>query len=203
MQTAQQILADSRRSNVSSAPTLHQSAPSTASSSTSERMKNFWLRMTKLFGSRWSSQFGDCDDGTWASALRGVTTPVLADAIGRIAMSGREFPPSLPEFLAICARAAGLPDAADAYADACHSRWSHPVVYEAARRIGVHELRTRAERDMLPKWREQFGAVCAQWMRGDRWESPTVAELPNRAVRKADRAVACRHIENMRGLLRA
>ena len=157
--------------------------------------------MTKLFGSRWSSQFGDCDDGTWASALRGVSTPVLADAIGRVAMSGSEFPPSLPEFLAICGRAAGLPDTATAYADACHRRWSHPVVYEAARRVGVHELRTRAERDMLPRWRENYGAVCAAWMRGERWESPVAQSLPTRVRRPVSAEYVKSQLSGLKAIL--
>ena len=65
-------------------------------------MANLWIRLTKQFGARWASQYGDCDDGTWASALRGVDSLTLGQALGRVALSGSEFPPSLPEFLGYC-----------------------------------------------------------------------------------------------------
>lgn len=164
-------------------------------------MANLWLRMGKQFGARWTSQYGDCDDGTWAAALRGVDTPTLGNALGRVALGGSEFPPSLPEFLAICGRACGLPDAGSAYADACHNRWRHPVVYEAARRVGIYELRTRAERDMLPKWREHFGSVCAAWMAGERYTMPEALRITRQKSVPSTPESAATHIAELRRTL--
>lgn len=166
-------------------------------------MANLWIRMTKLFGGRWASQYGDCDDGTWRAALAGVASDTLGKAIGLVAASGREFPPSLPEFLAICARACGLPDCATAYRDAAHRRWTHAVVYETARRIGVHEVTTLRERDILPAFREAFGIVCAEWMSGTRWQSPAApAQRIARPVpRPTSREDAMRHLASIRAQL--
>lgn len=153
-------------------------------------MKRLWVRMAMIFGGLWSSQYGQADDGTWRSALRHVSNETLADAIGRVALSNFEFPPNLPKFLAICARSAGLPDSQSAYADAAMSRWSHPIVYEAARRVGVFEIRTRPERDMRPAWTEAFGLVCAEWMSGKRFESPTSVAIEKLAPKPCSAAGA-------------
>lgn len=161
-------------------------------------MANLWLRLGKQFGSRWTSQYGDCDDGTWAAALRGVDTSILGNALGRVALSGTEFPPSLPEFLAICGRACGLPDAGSAYASACHNRWSHAVVFEAAKRVGIYELRTRAERDMLPKWREHYGAICAAWMAGERFAVPESLRITRQKSVPSSRDSAAAHLAAIR-----
>lgn len=157
--------------------------------------------MQKLFGGRWSSQYGDCDDGAWRSALAGVSSQTLGKAIGMVAMSGSEFPPTLPEFLSICGRAAGLPDCTKAYRDAAHRRWSHAVVYEAARRVGVHEVVTHRERDILPKWREAYGMVCAEWMAGSRWQQPESARIDSPVPRPTSREDALRHLANIRARL--
>lgn len=165
------------------------------------RMANLWIRLTKQFGARWASQYGDCDDGTWASALRGVDSQTLGQALGRVALSGSEFPPSLPEFLAICGRASGLPDAGTAYANACHNRWSHAVVYEAAKRVGIYELRTRAERDMMPKFREHYGAVCAAWMAGERFSVPGALRVTRQKPAACRPEVAAAHMAKLRQAL--
>lgn len=161
-------------------------------------MANLWIRFGKQFGGRWTSQYGDCDDGTWEAALRNVSNETLGQAMGRVALSAAEFPPTLPQFIAICARAMGLPDVAKAYADACHSKWSHAVVYEAAKLTGVFELRNRSERDMMPRFREQFGAVCAAWMAGERFEPPVMGRIEKHKPVPCPRDVAMAAMQKAR-----
>jgi hypothetical protein len=194
MQTASQILENSRRTNALSQLTQQPQA-------NDKRMASLWLRFGKLFGSRWSSQYGDCDDGTWASVLRGVDSITLSDAVGRVAMGGSGFPPNLPEFLAICARAAGLPDSSSAYVAACHASWTHSVIYETARRVGLHELRTKSERDILPRWREHYGAACAAWMSGERWETPEIKTPICEVHRLASRELVMAQVASLRQML--
>lgn len=165
------------------------------------RMARLWLQFIDMFGSRWVGQYGDCDNGTWANALSCVSDQAMSDAFGRVALSGTEFPPSLPEFLAICARSSGLPDAGTAYTDACHHRWSHQVIYETAKRVGLFELRTRQERDMMPKFREHYGAVCASWMRGERFEVPKTERLEKQATPPCRPEVGMSHLAKMRMML--
>lgn len=150
-----------------------------------KRMAALWLRMTSMFGGRWTSQYGDRDDGTWAAALSAVASAVLGDALGRVAAAGGDFPPTLGGFLAICARAYGLPDPVAAYRDAAHLRWTHIAVYETARRVGIFELRNRSEREMLPVWREEYGLVCQQAMAGANFQPPKTAQIEESKARPA------------------
>lgn len=125
----------------------------------------------------------------------------MGKALGRVALGGGEFPPSLPEFLMFCARAAGLPDRATAYAHACHSRWSHPVVYAAAKRVGLFELRHRSERELKPLWNEHYGAVCAEWLAGARFEAPEAKAIERKSFVPASRETALKHLSEMKAML--
>lgn len=58
--------------------------------------------MAMTFGHRWTSQFGTEDDGTWQQGLRGITPDQVRSALEAIDQSGEAWPPSLPEFRALC-----------------------------------------------------------------------------------------------------
>jgi hypothetical protein len=127
-------------------------------------MAQLWKAFARMFGGRWSSQYGASDNGTWGMALRFVDNNSFEEAIDRVIRDGSGFPPTLPEFVSICSKCMGLPDASAAYLDACHSRWTHDTVYETANRVGLFELSHRSEKEMLPRFKEVFGTVCAEWM---------------------------------------
>ena len=69
-----------------------------------------WKRMTHIYGNRWASSFGSVEDGgklssvaaTWAKALDDITPQQLADGLNACLRSGNPWPPSLPEFRAMC-----------------------------------------------------------------------------------------------------
>lgn len=72
---------------------------------------NLWERMTHIYGHRWTSAYGEAavHDGelsdtakTWASGLRGVTGDQLADGLRACVERVDPWPPSLPEFVALC-----------------------------------------------------------------------------------------------------
>ena len=73
---------------------------------------NLWERMTHLYGHKFSAAFGERaanPDGsltdvahTWAGGLRGITGAQLAAGLRTCIESGNEWPPSLPEFRAMC-----------------------------------------------------------------------------------------------------
>lgn len=54
------------------------------------------------FGHRWTSQYGEEDDGTWLQALRGITPDQVRQALQAVEDSGAEWPPTLPQFKAYC-----------------------------------------------------------------------------------------------------
>lgn len=54
-----------------------------------------------MFGHKWTS-IATSDDGTWLSALRGVTPGQLMSGIMRVENGIWEWPPSLSEFKMLC-----------------------------------------------------------------------------------------------------
>lgn len=63
--------------------------------------------MTEIYGHRWSATFGESTDGnsaaeTWAKGLAGVTGSQLADGLKACIASSDPWPPTLPEFRAMC-----------------------------------------------------------------------------------------------------
>lgn len=58
--------------------------------------------MTRLYGHRWVSSYGESDDGTWARVLRGVTAEQLAAAVDVVHEHHPEWPPTAGEFLNLC-----------------------------------------------------------------------------------------------------
>lgn len=65
---------------------------------------DLWGAMIALFGVRWSSQFGETPDasGQWRQTLSGISRQQVADALSDIRSSGRAWPPTAPEFRAMC-----------------------------------------------------------------------------------------------------
>src|SRR5690606_29906760 len=59
-------------------------------------------RMQEMFGSSWSSQYGDAPSRTWTQALSHMTDEQIVRGLQRIALGGEKFPPTLPQFSALC-----------------------------------------------------------------------------------------------------
>jgi hypothetical protein len=108
----------------------------------------------------------------------GITDELLQVGLHRSA--NLEWPPSPAEFAKLCRASAadhGLPTVSEAYRAATHNRWIHPVVYEAARRVGVFELANRSEARSRPEFEREYAAVCTEFMAGN-----TFAPAPVPAV---------------------
>lgn len=70
-------------------------------------LTRIWLAAQAAWGHRWTSAQGDLpiDDhgrltvagALWANGLRGLTERQVLDGLGRLAMSGNDWPPTLPE----------------------------------------------------------------------------------------------------------
>ena len=67
-----------------------------------ELVKKLWLRMAKVYGHKWTSSYGQVDDGTWAKGLAGITPQQLADGLETCVTKSLPWPPSLPEFRGFC-----------------------------------------------------------------------------------------------------
>lgn len=61
-----------------------------------------WERMAMIYGHRWTSSYGDKDDGTWLSGLADITPEQIGLGLEKCRTSGDEWPPTLPVFRARC-----------------------------------------------------------------------------------------------------
>lgn len=62
-----------------------------------------WTRMAEIYGHKWTSNFGDHDhDDTWARALADLSNDDLKRGLAGCLYRPDAWPPSLPEFRALC-----------------------------------------------------------------------------------------------------
>jgi len=92
-------------SNVYEQTLKPESVPTAPASPTA--IRTLWARMTEIYGHRWSATFGESTDGnsaadTWAKGLAGITGVQLADGLKACIASSEPWPPTLPEFRAMC-----------------------------------------------------------------------------------------------------
>jgi hypothetical protein len=58
--------------------------------------------MVMFYGYRWLNSYGASDDGTWLACLKDVTPEQILHGIDTCRLSGKEWPPTLPEFRKMC-----------------------------------------------------------------------------------------------------
>lgn len=68
----------------------------------SQVMAKFWLRMTEVYGHKWTSAHGDEPTELWSMGLSALSMDDLKAGIRACMTSGDAWPPSLPQFLALC-----------------------------------------------------------------------------------------------------
>lgn len=83
-----------------------------------KRIVRLWERMTALYGSRWSCEYGPDLDAAgklaplaaiWADALEDADNSAIASGIRKCLDRDRDTPPTLPEFLRLCGARTGQP----------------------------------------------------------------------------------------------
>lgn len=175
--------------------------------------------MTKLYGHKWSSSYGDKDDGNlWLATLGDLSPKDLMVGLRRCANSGEAWPPSAPEFKAMCLpdiKDHGLPSAEEAYREAAlkyrspsKKDWSHPVVYQAGKNTGWFLLGTVAEDKSFPKFKKIYAELCQQVMEGRTFTLPkansTMLEKHDNGKRvdtEQNKKVAADTLSALKGLL--
>jgi len=65
---------------------------------TEEHIDTFWLKMIHMYGHKWTSSYGEADDGTWFSGLRDLTTEQIQHGMRECLKREDAWPPTLPEF---------------------------------------------------------------------------------------------------------
>lgn len=62
-----------------------------------------WLRMAQMFGHRWASSYGAADrGGMWRKGLDGLTQADVAIGLRACMEAAMDWPPTLPQFRALC-----------------------------------------------------------------------------------------------------
>lgn len=169
-----------------------------------DSIETLFKTFARRWSHRWEKTFTDSKArALWMHDLRAlaVTDQLLTKGLHKSATLS--WPPSPAEFAALChptEAELGLPDIDTAYRNASVSRWSHPVVYEAARRVGTFEIRNWSESKGRPLFERAFKTVCAEWMAGARFEAPRRQALEHKPV-PAGRETALEHLRRMRELV--
>jgi len=143
-------------------------------------MATLWVRMTELYGHKWTSVHGESDSsGTWGKVLAGMTREQLAAGMQACALSDDPWPPSGPEFRALCEAgrsSLGIPDVAEAWREAVEAstdpttwNFSHPIVHEAARLTDWYSIRNgvpKAE-TVQNRFNKRYADLTAKLQRGE------------------------------------
>ena len=88
--------------------TTQQLAESGQQSSESAQQKEpirwLWQMMGSMFGHKWVSSYGETvdPDRVWAACLKGISPEQIKHGLNACVTSGLEWPPSAPEFRALC-----------------------------------------------------------------------------------------------------
>lgn len=136
--------------------------------------------MTELYGHKWTSVHGESDTSdTWGKVLFGVSREQLAAGMQACAHSDDPWPPSAPEFRALCLAGKsnlGIPDvtaawreAVEASSDVLNWKFSHPIVQEAARLTDWYSIRTgtpKAE-TVQNRFNKRYADLTAKLNRGE------------------------------------
>lgn len=69
---------------------------------TDDLVERLWERMTMVYGHKWTSAYGLQDDGTWLMGLGDVTPEQVGMGLEKCRTSAEPWPPTLPEFRAMC-----------------------------------------------------------------------------------------------------
>jgi hypothetical protein len=120
----------------------------------------------------------------WMSHLSAYTAEQIM-AAGRQATHESEYLPTVRGVLKYLEAGVGLPDARDAYREAClaaspkvEQSWSHPAVYLAGLASDWFFLASQPEKTAFPVYEKHYRELCERVARGEALQIPAVPALP-------------------------
>ena len=121
----------------------------------------------------------------WFSHLKDYKPEQLLAAVRRVTQESEYLPTVHGVLKYLGANALGLPDARDAYREAClapspklEQRWSHPAVYLAGAASDWFFLNSQTEKTAFPVFEKHYRELCERVARGETLRMPTVPALP-------------------------
>ena len=127
--------------------------------------------MQALYGDSFSRKWADVTENNtkpekFISSLQFGLAGLSIDQIkhGLHVMREKTFAPTIPEFRSWCLGGSQgkFLDVDTAYINAANEKYTDAATYEAARRTGFYEVRTRSEASTKPVFKKHYEAVCTQ-----------------------------------------
>lgn len=136
----------------------------------SEWVDRLFARLSAMYGARFADMWGglrqDAVKAVWAEDLADLTTEEVARGVDLCRSA--KFPPTLPEFRAMCRPPV---DAEAAFVEAVTQmalreqgidRWSHPAIFWAATTVGSFDLRNASWSAIKARWARLLQAEFAK-----------------------------------------
>lgn len=153
----------------------------------------------------------------WAATLGGLTGQQIGAGLTLLAETDdkqlQEWPPSAPQFRALCENrtpeAFGLPADDKAYREATRNahpsmagiaNWSHQAVYHAAKETGFYNLNTLRMDDSRKLFLRNYAIACRMVMAGEQLK-PMPLALPKEVDGRRTEEVGRAALEALRGKL--
>lgn len=138
-------------------------------------LNKLWLKMTEIFGHRWTSSFGESanQDHSWAKILAGLNGTQIANGLGVVAADQTlEWPPSANVFRGMCLQVPGMPSTADAWIEALQGKYTHDGVRVAAEATGTFDLRQAKQTDkpLFQRFERNYAIVIRRAQTGQSLE---------------------------------
>ena len=103
-------------------------------SNTAKVHLRFWLAMTERYGRRWTEQYGTDPSPAWRELVDKYTPDDVKLALAELPKEAPDFPPTMPQFQAILAKAAQKRK--DDPTDYLRGYWRAAIVNEVATKLG-------------------------------------------------------------------
>lgn len=148
-----------------------------------------------FFKERWSSGIQDESHidalkREWQEGMATVNLDSVEEAIETVRMSGCTWPPSIPEFIAMCEQRSGAPGAEEAWMIVVAPKdgkslalaWGHPVVMAASRdpKLDIRNMKMMPLRKAMQFWKPVYNKYLGRMVTGTSYHFPNERQLPDR-----------------------
>lgn len=173
-------------------------------------LRRIWERMAAVYPNRWRAAMGESPQGeggkltvygdTWAKGLAGLTVEELARGLESCLSRADAWPPTLPEFRALCL---AIPSLAQVREDLTREHQDRePFTIMVGRRLDSHRYRQAPTHEADRQLREAYDDAREARMKG----APLPEPLPQLDQEKpvvvpASREVARRNLDELRAFL--
>lgn len=166
-------------------------------------------RMSAMYGSKFADLWRGTDlqqvQRVWGQELGSLSNDELRDGVA--GLRNRPFPPTLPEFVALCRRPINVDAALYEAAQQLRLRaegkdqWSNPAIYWAAIRVGEFDMLNLSHGALVKRFGAALDAVLAQDQIEDVPPRTVALPAPGRAHANADAVQQA--VEKVRAIQRA